>query len=897
MSVTEKPTAKDLPLVLVGTKLHLPTPPPDSVERHALLERVVQPAGSRVSLVCAAAGFGKTTLAAQWAARAQARCAWLSLDPHDGDPLRFARYLVASLRGALGGCMERSQGLIDAAASAPWPYLVEVMAADAALLEHPVLVVLDDYHLVASEPVDLLVARLVECLPPPVHLVVLSRSEPAWPLAQWRARGWLREFRDADLRFSLDETRSFFASQSGPDLRPKTIESLQQRTEGWIAGLRLAALSLAGAERPDERVLGYEGLDFRISEYLLHEVLGDQLPDVRELMGVAALLGEFCAPLCEHVLREPGRRLDVESTLAALASHNRFLVPLDAERRWYRFHHLFRDFLRERAHELVSPDVRRRLHDRAGQWNAEHGRVESALRHWIAAGEIDRAADLLGENIEPAIRADPSRRTLAGWLDQFPPGAERGRLPLLVAHGHLRNARFDVAGIAELLAEVDRLPSVRGSPFEANVEGLRAFVAYWTGAGERALEHARRALAARPPMDSIAYVLGNMYAAGGLNSTGRRNEALRLLDRAYADVARAKQDPSHLLVTRGGILLYANELDEARRTMLALVARARRSRMPPFWPAFAHDYLGTVAYERNELDEAQGWFERIARQRYLVNNRMFQGAMVGLALLANAKGDPAALDAALAASREWALEAGDPLSLRIADSLELRLRPVAQESPAASGPPPPPIDHNAFWLEVPTVTWAERLLADDPGRAGDRALPYVDAAIERMRRNGNQRQATALALVRAMALDAAGRRETGLEQLEQVLREAEPRRLVRTFLDRGPRLKALLDALAARGGRDAYRDRLRDAFVQGDASLAPGAHGTAPCARALSYRELDVLRLLSQHMSNKQIAARLSVSPEAIKKRAASIYRKLGVGSRGAAVAVARERGLIEPSD
>ncbi len=853
----EPPMERPQPL-LIETKLHQPQTPHSTVERSRLFDRLDELRRCRTVLISAGAGFGKSTLAAQWLEHRSVRHAWPSLDSLDNDPERFSKYFVSALQKVLPDSLNRTAALLGARMRPSWSYFVETLVSELSQPAEPSVVVLDDYHLVANKEVDTLLERVVENLPDSLRLIILTRADPPWPLGRWRARGWLSELRDRDLRFSLDETRSFFDAGTRLHLDDETVRILHQETEGWVAGLRLAGLSLEEADRPDRRARQLSGSDRHIAAFLVSEVLDVQPPEVREFMAVAALLEQFCAPLCDHVLSGPHRCANTHEILARLASRNLFLVPLDEQRVWYRFHHIFREFLLQRVDELVSAELRARVDQRAGEWFAGKGLVEEALRHWVAAGQLDAAAALVGEHLESAVKQDPSRRFLYRWLAIFPPGAEHGRIALLIAHAYQRVFRWDLAGLAAVLAEAERLPAAGQPPYRVVIEGHKAFLAYWQGDAESALRHARIALDERAEVGYMPWVTANLYAAAALSAHGRKDEAL-LLDEAIAESARHRHYPCELVVAQAFIHLYAQELDAARPCALNLVAGHKHSPIPRFWLEHAHHVLGMVAYERNHLDEAADWFGRVEASRYLVISRVYHDALIGQALVANATGDITALNAYADKARAWAVEVGDPTSLRISSSFELRLAISGRWAAPALQDPPAADDHHSAWLEVPSLTWAEWLVTNASPEMRKGARPFIEDAIVRMERHHNLRQATVLSLLCAMALDAEHRRDDALAVLAETLHRAAPHGLVRTFVDRGTRLQDLLDELSRRqGSSDAYRDMLRAAFLEQRTSVRRMAVTGDRYPGQLSYRELDVLELLVEGLSNKEIAARLS---------------------------------------
>ena len=365
-------------------------------------------------------GFGKTTAVAQWLDRRSPPSAWLSVDTLDGDAERFVRYLVAAIEAATTHRLPEAAALLAARERPPVNHRLEVLVSEMARLDEPLLLVLEDFHETRAQEVQQLVERLVATMPDSLHLLVLTRRDPPWPLGSWRARGWLGELRARDLRFSVAEARSFFRAGRPLPLSDPTVERLHERAEGWIAGLRLMKLSLRDAEDPEARAREYSGPDRIVVDYPVDEVLAMQPPEVREFLASTAPLPRFCAALCDHVLGDRPSAPAARELLGRLEQDNLFLVPFGTDGKWYRYQHLFRDLLLDHLPELASADHRARVARRAGEWFAREG-GEEALQLWIEAGELDSAADLVGENLKAVIDQDLSRHVLrAGWRRSRP---------------------------------------------------------------------------------------------------------------------------------------------------------------------------------------------------------------------------------------------------------------------------------------------------------------------------------------------------------------------------------------------------------------------------------------------------------------------------------------------
>jgi LuxR family transcriptional regulator, maltose regulon positive regulatory protein len=891
-------------LVLIRTKFSRPPDRPGFVERPRLLDRLDEAVEQhRVTLLSAPPGFGKTTLATQWLARQRVPAAWESLDASDSDPERFVRYLVAAVEDGTSHRLQKTAALLAAPAPAPFDYLCEVLVSELAEAETRLTLVLEDYHAVESKQVHSLIERLVQTMPPSIHLLVLSRVDPPWPLGRWRAQGWLGELRARDLRFSLEEARRFFAKEGGTILSSGAIERLHARAEGWIAALRLVQLSLGSSPRPEEQARALSGTDDLVADYLMAEVLAVQPPEIRSFLTVTAPLARFSPALCDHLLAGRAAEPPARETLARVLRLNLFLVPLDADGEWYRYHHLFQDLLLHHLPDLARLERRVEIERAAAEWFAGEGFIEEALGHLVNASAIDAAAEVLGANLRAVLDADMTRQVLRRWLSLFPEGAERGRLPLLVAHAYLRMAKWDLRGMGELIDEAAKLLSTPGSRlgapeavrFDADVDALASFMHYWSGDPAGALEAASRALSALPPRrGGMARWLATRYEAGGLVLTGRQREALALLEGAIADAAATgERGIDLLLLTQAVLHWYATELGAAALAAHRMLALHDATGIQHYHLGHAHHMLGLIAYAQNRLDTAAAEFSQVVAIRYQVNSRTYQDSLIGLCLIARAAGDSPGVASYAAEVRAAALQAGDPVSLGIADWLDVRLTfdgsgsPMPVSAPAAD-------DSMSFWLEVPSVTYAEGLLRDPSPAARESALSVIAHSLERAEARHNLFQSIVFSLLQAQALADRGAEAAALDELAATVRRAEPSGLVRPFLDRGPRLMRLLGTLAARDGRQGYLGSLLAAYEGGPAARAAGQEAAPPASGlTLSNRELDVLELLTLRLSNKEIADRLHVSLQTVKKHTSNLYQKLEVHGRREATAKCEAMRLI----
>src|SRR5436305_14120067 len=419
-----------MPTPILATKLYLPRLRPNVVIRPRLIERLNQGLHRQLTLIAATAGFGKTTLVSAWVEgieRPRARTAWLSLDEGENDPARFLAYLVAALQTIAANIGEGVLDVLQSSQPPPPEAILTALLNDLTTIRDHFVLVLDDYHVIDAKPIDQALAFLLDHLPPQMHLVITTREDPQLPLPRLRARDQLTELRAADLRFTTMEAAGFHNQSMGLHLSAADIDALETRTEGWIAGLQLAALSLQGHEDIPAFIRAFAGDHRYIADYLVEEVLQRQPESVRSFLLQTSILDRLCGPLCDAVTGQEGGRARLE----ALQRGNFFVVPLDDKRHWYRYHHLFAEVLS--AHLMVErPDQVATLHLRASEWYEQNGSAADAIRHALAAKAFERAADLV-ELAVPAMRRSRQETTVLGWLKALPDQLVCAR-PVLSVH-------------------------------------------------------------------------------------------------------------------------------------------------------------------------------------------------------------------------------------------------------------------------------------------------------------------------------------------------------------------------------------------------------------------------------------------------------------------------------
>lgn len=887
---------------LLATKLHAPRRRP-TMSRPRLQLRLDPRDQPTLTLVSAGAGFGKTTLVAEWFADHPAM-GWLSLDERDNDPAAFWAYFMAAVQMAAGGSgaaaatvLDQTQPSVDAA--------LATLLNDLNAVSSDVVVVLDDYHVIDSIDIHQGLAYVVAHLPPHVHLVIASRSDPPLPLAAMRARGDLLEIRAADLRFTRDEIGALLSDGMGLSLAPGDVELLAARTEGWIAALKLAAISMQGRDDAGAFVEEFAGDDRFILDYLVGEVLDRQGPDVRSFLMETSILNRLSGPLCDAVTGRAGGRAMLEQ----LERANLFVVPLDDRRQWYRYHHLFADVLRARLLD-EDPEHVADIHLRASNWYADNAEPAEAIDHAIAGGHLDQAARLIEITI-PELRRSRQDATLRRWLEAMPDEVVRDRPVLAVNTIGARMVTGDASGVESLLALVEEAIAVTDTEpivfdhdafaqIPAQVLMYRAALALVIGDLDATVRHASDALALQTP---DAYLLrGSATALIGIArwTSGDLEVAERLYREAISALIAADHLPDALgcSLALADIQLAMGQLGDATRTFdTALGWTAEHPGLRG--AADMHVGLCEVLIEQNELDAAE---------RHLEISEAL-GDVAGLpqhayrwrvtkARLRRARGDlDGALDLLIAAAPFYDTDFSPPV--RPVAALEARVRLARNELAAAlrwvADRGLTSRDDLSYVREFEHITLCRVLIArhaeDHDEAALADALSLLDRLLAAATTGHRAGSSIEILVLLAAAHRARGAAAAAVAALQEGLRRSEGEGHIRVFLHAGPGVTALLRSVATAPDATPHAKRVLAAATGIDEPARRPA-AAQQLVDPLSARELDVLRLLRSDLSGPEIASELIVSLNTVRTHTKRIYAKLGVNNRREAVRRAGELGL-----
>jgi LuxR family maltose regulon positive regulatory protein len=917
---------------LLQTKLNVPQVRRELVRRPRLTSRLddALQAGRKLTLLSAPAGFGKTTLLSEWIGGAPP-VAWVSLDGRDNDPARFWAYLLTALDGVWPGAVREAKALLHAPQPPPIEAVVtvllnEIVAASGAegAEAPPCVLILDDYHLIQNPAIHQGLAFLLDHLPPQMHLLISSRADPTLPLARLRARDQLTELRTDDLRFSAEEAAAFLKQVMGLSLSAEDVAVLETRTEGWIAGLQLAALSVQrrDAAQIAEFVAAFSGSHRLVLDYLVQEVLQQQPPVVQKFLLKTSILERLTGPLCDAVLgiraseTRDSRRQVAESRvyeltnsrlmLEQLEAANLFIVPLDDERRWYRYHRLFADLLRDRLQQ-ARPDEVPELHRRAAAWYRQERLTPEAVGHALAAADFELAANLIKESADEMLWMRGEVATLCGWLEMLPEALVRDRPGLCLVHAWalFLGAQFEAveARVRDAEAALARLslPDPARQAVAEQLIVMRAMLANFRGDIPRTVELSRQALD-RVAEDNLmlraalASNLGGAYMGiGDLVAAGE----------VFAEAARLYQATGKLFVTLlstaylGDVLMAQGHLRQAEETFRRTLALAgERGGAQSFSARLAQVGLGRLENEWNKLGEAESRLtvhleasQRLGDEQIGPGPQLLVDGYRALARVLQARGEGAGawamLDRAEQVARRRAPQLLGPVAAaRARLHLACGDLAAAQRWASESG-----LDANtepSYAREFELLTLARVLVAAGSLTEALDLLERLGRAAEAGQRLGSLVEAR---LLQALALQAQGRRVEAVAALDTALSLAEPEGYVRLFAEEGAPLAQLVRQAAAQGIGAAAR--LQAALAA--APVLPPERGVppSPLVEPLSERELEVLQHLADGLSNREIAAKLVLAVTTVKKHASNIYGKLGVRSRTEAVARARDLGLL----
>jgi LuxR family maltose regulon positive regulatory protein len=898
---------------LLATKLFIPTTRQTTVPRPQLAGRLDASLSHPLTLVAAPAGFGKTTLVSTWARRQPTPVAWLSLDEGDNDPVRFLGYLVAALQTADPSIGQAVQSALGATNAPPPSAVIAALINDLSRLDADLLLVLDDLHLVDAAPIHDALATLVAHQPPQLHLMLVTREDPQLPLARLRARGELVELRGLDLRFTPAEAALFLHEVMGLTLDADELAALDARIEGWAAGLQLAALSLQNSPNPGQAIARLSGSHHFILNYLADEVLRQLSSERQSFLLETAVLAQLNGDLCDAVTGRTDSRARLEELLAA----NIFVIPLDDEHRWYRYHHLFADLLRHQLQRTM-PGRAAVLQQRASAWYEAQGDAAAAVDYALAAADYPRAVRLLEQHARSVV-LQGCAQTVETWLRRLPEAWRQAGPRASLAFGWSLLLRGQIDEIEPYLHDAEAAGhAAGGAAIQAEALALRAGVTSLRGDPERGCELARAAVALAPANDLYVQSMTAFCLGTACNYAGRDAEAIATYRAALPLCTTAGNRVAATLIVGNLTLLYSarGQLRAAADLCLATLDEAARTGEQDA-PSLAVVYGGyaDLLYAWNELDAAQAQVARVLELSRRSGHvaALAYGSVVQARLLL-ARGNLAGAGQVLAVASELrqrgmpAWVAPHIVSQQVVLALARNDLAAAEQALLQTGVAATDSLHHT--REVIHLAHLRLLLHQgrDQNHArlddADELARRILAAAMRADRMGRVLE---VLLLRAQVSHVQGDVDAACADVMQALTLGESEGYVRIFVNEGEPLRVLLGAVRRRlaqqpaevGPSPAYVDRLLAAFPQegwadGSGQRAASGHPVSPpLVEALTERELEVLRLMAEGLTYDEVAQRLIVSLNTVRYHVKGLYGKLGVDKRMAAIEQARVYGLL----
>jgi len=885
--------------LVLATKLYIPPPPPKAVLRPRLIERLNEGLHRKLTLISAPAGFGKSTLVSEWVAGCGRPVAWLSLDEGDSDPTRFLTYLVAALQTIASDIGEGVLSVLQSPQSPPIEAILTTLLNEITTVPDSFILVLDDYHVIDAQQVDRALLFLVENLPPQMRLVIATREDPPLPLARLRGRGHLTELRAADLRFTPTEAARFLNQAAGLDLSAEDIAALEARTEGWIAGLQLAAIVMQEHGDAPSFIKSFTGSHHFVMDYLVGEVLQHQPDSVQTFLLRTSILDRMCGPLCDAVLLDASA--SGQETLEYLERANLFVIPLDSERRWYRYHHLFADLLRQRLHQGAASAARdgkdgregvAELHRRASQWFEDNGLAIEAFHHAVAGNDVERAARLVqGRGMPLHFRGVVT--AMLDWFESLPRAVLDARPSLWWTYASLLLVNGQSTGVEEKLQAAEA--ALQGTDtdektrsFIGQIATARGVLAVSRYDVETMMAQSRRALEYLNPNSlslraNAKWVMGFAYLM-----LGERGAARQSIDEAIS-LSQAAGDVFTLILATAGLGMVQeveNQLYPAAETYRRVLQVA--GEQPLQIVGEAHLGLARILYEWNDLEAAERHGRQglhLARQYDKVIDRFIIGEMF-LARLKLAQGDVEGAAAILAQASQSARERN--FVYRIPEIAAAQVMTLLRQGNVAAAA------HLAQTHNLPLSQARVHLAQGDTSAA----LAMLEPLRRKMEEKGLEDERLKVTVLQAAALHAHGEKDKAAQLVGDALALAEPGGFIRIFVDEGIPMARLLAEAATRGIMPDYIGKLLVVFEAEKARSASESPPRSlphlqPLIEPLSERELEVLQLIAQGLSNREISERLFLALDTVKGHNRKIFDKLQVQRRTEAIARARELGLL----
>ncbi len=911
---------------ILRTKLHRPPAPGDYVHRARLSDYLDQQLERPLTLVSAPAGYGKSTLVSCWLDSCDRPSTWISLDENDNDLRQFLSYFIAAIKTIFPNAVSATSTLVNAPTLPPLSTLVGTLANELDAIEQDFILVLDDIHCIQEQSVHHFLKDLLRHPPQPMHLVLIGRRDPSLSIAALRARSQLAEIRLQDLRFTAAETAAYLQQIMKKQITDDLAVAWTEKTEGWVTGLRLATLSIQHRGEFKTIPPEFKGGTQYVMEYLFSEILSRQPPTLQDYLLKTSILDRFCAPLCDAMVGTgvtPGvTQNDAWQFINQLKKENLFLISLDVEGQWFRYHHLFQNLLKRQLQRNYSAGDINTLHSAASEWFESQGLITESIKHALAAEDHVRAAEIVERYRNDEFNAD-RWYNVERWLTMLPAGIKQKRPNLLLSEAWIRNLQHQLAQVPMLL---DQAQLALGSETDeltvsAEIAFFRGYISYFEGQAEQSLQYLEDAVTQLSGTKSP--FLGESELMRGLARcmVGQKESAVRTLEIRIGEAHSSENYlRSRLIAGLAFISLVCGDLNIARveAQRLQNVSQKHNMRLAEAWSYY---FLGCIHLQTGEFEAASLHFTKVAELCYVLEPRAVVDALTGLVLSQQLMGLSDEAEKSCQRLQEFALELQESNYLSVAHSCQARLSVLQGDLKSAveweQRFTESPVTAELFsWLEAPSITQARVLIAAGSGQSLANATKLLQSIRDMCEACQFECQIIEVAILQSLALEKLGRADQALDALKEVVALAGPLGWIRPFIEAGQTMADLLMRLRQQNVSVDYIERILAAFPdRASKTPLPDLRSTNdkrefeaetiaqipdpkskiqnPLVEPLTNRELDVLELLAQRLQNKEIAEKLFVSPATVKSHLESIYQKLNVGNRREAIEKAKKIGIL----
>ena len=908
---------------LLRTKLYRPRVDADILRRARLLERMDQGRSRPLTLISAPAGYGKSTLASRWLEACDCPSAWISLDENDDDLRIFLSYITSAVGAIFPAGVEKTQRLLGAPNLPPLSVLAPTLLNELDTIGEDFILSLDDYHRIHETTIHDLMAVLLQHPPRAMHLVLLARRDPPLPLTRLRARRQMNEITMEQLRFTREETAAFLHKAFDLSVDDSTAAVLEEKVEGWVTGLRLAAVSVRGEKDLGSLLSGVQKGFHYITDYLVSEVASRQPPAMARCMMHTAVLDSFCPALCDaiHASKgEPGEdEISGQAFIEWLEKCHLFVVPLDEQHQWFRYHHLFQDLLKSQLKRRLSSEEIAALHSRASEWFDSQGLVWEAIGHALEAGDVIRAAEIIERRRNNEFAAE-RWYNVSRWLSMLPEKIKGERPKLLLTEAWIRYLQHLLAGIPMLLDQVESLLRSQTAEPAALAESafFSGFIAYFEGEAEQSVKYLENAVSTLAKTESPILADAELLLGLARCMNGNKDLAVQALESRLGEIDSSEPYLlCRLYASLGYIHMLSGDLYQLQKEgqRLASVSKKHNMGLAEGWGyyflAFGYLYTG-------KLEAALPQLVQVHELRYVMEPRAVIDALAGLALTQQFLQREVEAEKSIQRLQEFALELNQPSYFSLAQSCQARLSllqgdvtTAVERSRSADVSPVP--SELFSWFEAPAITRARVLIAEGSGESLLKASELLQSIRDVCETCRFTCQIIEVAVLQSMVLARQGHTEKALAELDEVVALAGPRGWIRPFLEAGTPMADLLKRLHKHNPDLKDIKPILDAFENIEMFTVPyevlsktprdhplnTQHPTTwsprpqPLVEPLTNRELEILELLVKRLQNKEIADQLFISAQTVKTHLANIYGKLAVRNRRQAADKAKALGIV----